>query len=67
MDLDCDGVITPNEMHHFYEEQVHRVECMAQEPVLFEDIVCQMSDMIKPKVRCVPNLICTQYCSTQKN
>ncbi|XP_024399888.1 serine/threonine protein phosphatase 2A regulatory subunit B''alpha isoform X2 [Physcomitrium patens] len=49
VDLDCDGVITPNEMHHFYEEQVHRVECMAQEPVLFEDIVCQMSDMIKPK------------------
>ncbi len=51
MDLDCDGVITPNEMQFFYEEQLHRMECMAQEPVLFEDIVCQMADMICPHVR----------------
>ncbi|KAG0624974.1 hypothetical protein M758_2G017900 [Ceratodon purpureus] len=48
VDLDCDGVITPNEMQYFYEEQLHRMECMAQEPVLFEDIVCQMADMIGP-------------------
>ncbi|KAH9569798.1 hypothetical protein CY35_02G009800 [Sphagnum magellanicum] len=48
VDLDCDGVITPNEMQFFYEEQLHRMECMAQEPVLFEDIVCQMADMICP-------------------
>lgn len=53
MDLDCDGVITANEMLFFYEEQLHRMECMAQEPVLFEDIVCQMSDMIRPKVTCM--------------
>lgn len=51
VDLDCDGVITANEMQYFYEEQLHRMECMAQEPVLFEDIVCQMADMIGPKVR----------------
>jgi serine/threonine-protein phosphatase 2A regulatory subunit B'' len=51
VDLDCDGVITPNEMQFFYEEQLHRMECMAQEPVLFEDIVCQMADMICPHVR----------------
>lgn len=51
VDLDCDGVITPNEMQFFYEEQLHRMECMAQEPVLFEDIVCQMADMIGPAVR----------------
>ena len=50
MDLDCNGVITSNEMRYFYEEQLHRMECMAQEPVLFEDIVCQMCDMIRPKV-----------------
>lgn len=50
MDLDCDGVVAPNEMQYFYEEQLHRMECMAQEPVLFEDIVCQMADMIGPEV-----------------
>ncbi|RVW53785.1 Serine/threonine protein phosphatase 2A regulatory subunit B''beta [Vitis vinifera] len=32
-----------------YEEQLHRMECMAQEPVLFEDILCQIVDMIAPE------------------
>jgi serine/threonine-protein phosphatase 2A regulatory subunit B'' len=50
VDLDCNGVITSNEMRYFYEEQLHRMECMGQEPVLFEDVVCQMCDMIRPKV-----------------
>jgi serine/threonine-protein phosphatase 2A regulatory subunit B'' len=50
IDLDSDGVITPKEMLYFYEEQLHRMECMAHEPVLFEDIVCQMMDMVGPEV-----------------
>ncbi|GBG61541.1 hypothetical protein CBR_g22338 [Chara braunii] len=49
IDLDCDGKITAKEMHYFYREQLDRMECMTQEPVLFEDVVCQMSDMIKPE------------------
>ncbi|KAL9235160.1 hypothetical protein vseg_009947 [Gypsophila vaccaria] len=49
VDLDGNGVITRNEMQFFYEEQLHRMECMAQEPVLFEDILCQIIDMIKPE------------------
>ena len=35
-------------MQYFYEEQLHRMECLAQEPVLFEDVLCQMHDMIQP-------------------
>ena len=35
-------------MRYFYEEQLHRMECLSQEPVLFEDILCQLSDMVKP-------------------
>ena len=58
MDLDCDGIITPNEMQYFYEEQLHRMECMAQEPVLFEDIVCQMCDMIRPQVNLLKQYSC---------
>lgn len=50
IDLDGNGVLTRNEMQFFYEEQLHRMECMAQEPVLFEDILCQIIDMIKPEV-----------------
>ncbi|PWA61389.1 EF-hand domain pair [Artemisia annua] len=49
VDLDGNGIITRNEMQFFYEEQLHRMECMAQEPVLFEDILCQIVDMIGPK------------------
>ncbi|KAI4318044.1 hypothetical protein L6164_025854 [Bauhinia variegata] len=49
IDLDGNGVITLNEMQFFYEEQLHRMECMAQEPVLFEDILCQIIDMIAPE------------------
>ncbi|XP_057959767.1 serine/threonine protein phosphatase 2A regulatory subunit B''alpha-like [Malania oleifera] len=49
IDLDGNGVLTPNEMQYFYEEQLHRMECMAQEPVLFEDILCQIVDMISPE------------------
>ncbi|VVB07161.1 unnamed protein product [Arabis nemorensis] len=54
IDLVGDGVITPNEMQFFYEEQLHRMECITQEPVLFEDILCQIFDMIKPeKENCI--------------
>ncbi|TYH60092.1 hypothetical protein ES332_D08G268900v1 [Gossypium tomentosum] len=49
IDLDGNGVLTRNEMQFFYEEQLHRMECMAQEPVFFEDILCQIMDMIKPE------------------
>ena len=50
IDLDGNGVLTRNELQFFYEEQLHRMECMAQEPVLFEDILCQIIDMIGPEV-----------------
>ncbi|KAM2052339.1 hypothetical protein FF2_033302 [Malus domestica] len=49
IDLDGNGVLTRNELNFFYEEQLHRMECMAQEPVLFEDILCQIIDMIGPE------------------
>lgn len=49
IDIDGNGVITRNEMQFFYEEQLHRMECMAQEPVLFEDILCQIVDMVSPE------------------
>lgn len=56
IDLDGNGIITRNEMQFFYEEQLHRMECMAQEPVLFEDILCQIVDMISPEVN-FPNIL----------
>ncbi|XWS42584.1 hypothetical protein CRYUN_Cryun16bG0026800 [Craigia yunnanensis] len=49
IDLDGNGILTRIEMQFFYEEQLHRMECMTQEPVLFEDILCQIIDMVKPE------------------
>jgi len=50
VDLDGNGVITSNEMQFFFEEQLHRMECITQEAVLFSDILCQIIDMIGPEV-----------------
>ncbi|CAI0434511.1 unnamed protein product [Linum tenue] len=49
IDLDGNGVLTSSELQYFYEEQLHRMSCMSQEPVLFEDILCQIVDMISPE------------------
>ena len=48
VDLDGDSELSPSECAFFYEEQLQRMECLSQEPVLFEDILCQMCDMLKP-------------------
>lgn len=50
IDLDDNGEIVPSEMEFFYEEQLQRMECLSQEPVLFADILCQMTDMLKPDI-----------------
>jgi len=50
VDLDCDGVVRPREMWFFYEEQLRRMEQMpAAETVQFEDLVCQLHDMLAPE------------------
>eukprot|EP00916_Digyalum_oweni_P021708 GHVL01036008.1.p1 GENE.GHVL01036008.1~~GHVL01036008.1.p1 ORF type:complete len:255 (-),score=41.96 GHVL01036008.1:441-1142(-) len=50
VDLDGDGWIRDHEMSYFYEEQIQRLECLNHETVAFEDILCQMNDMIHPQV-----------------
>ncbi len=49
VDLDGDGVIRDHEMLYFYEDQIHRLECINQEAPQFADIMCQMNDLIRPK------------------
>ncbi|ERN18799.1 hypothetical protein AMTR_s00067p00087050 [Amborella trichopoda] len=67
IDLDGNGVLTPNEMQFFYEEQLHRMECMSQEPVIFEDILCQMVDMIGPERECYFTLRDLKGCKLSGN
>lgn len=49
MDLDGDGILSMYELEYFYEEQQHRMESIGIETLPFEDCLCQMFDMIKPK------------------
>jgi len=49
-DLDGDGCIRDHEMKYFYEEQVQRMECLNYETISFQDIMCQLNDMIWPKL-----------------
>ena len=48
VDLDGDGTLSPQDMLHFYEEQLHRMECLAHEPVGWGDVLCQLHDMLAP-------------------
>lgn len=47
-DLDGDRTLTPPEMRHFYKIQLHRLISLGQESILFQDVMCQMIDMISP-------------------
>ena len=49
-DLDGNGALVEHELGWFYEEQLHRMECLGQEAVRFEDILTQLQDMVKPEV-----------------
>mmetsp|Transcript_27528 Transcript_27528/g.44795 ORF Transcript_27528/g.44795 Transcript_27528/m.44795 type:complete len:574 (+) Transcript_27528:137-1858(+) len=50
VDLEGKGCITALDMRFFYQEQMHRMECLAQEVVPFEDVCCQMFDMLHPTI-----------------
>jgi serine/threonine-protein phosphatase 2A regulatory subunit B'' len=48
LDLDANGIVTPSEMAYFYEEQERRLESLQNEIILFNDVLCQIHDMIPP-------------------
>jgi serine/threonine-protein phosphatase 2A regulatory subunit B'' len=57
VDVDGDGKLNNMEMRSFYAVQLHRMQCMGHEIVPFEDMLCQMMDMIKPA--------CNEYLVTE--
>ena len=50
LDLHGNGVLVSHELEHFYQEQSHRIECLNQDPVQFEDILTQLTDMVHPEM-----------------
>ncbi|XP_074598305.1 uncharacterized protein LOC141853015 [Brevipalpus obovatus] len=51
MDIDGDGFLSMYELEYFYEEQVKRMEALGIEALPFNDCLCQMIDMVRPKSR----------------
>ncbi|CAH0558005.1 unnamed protein product [Brassicogethes aeneus] len=49
MDLDGDGYLSMYELEYFYDEQMNRMEAIGIETLPFQDCLCQMLDMVKPK------------------
>ncbi|OWZ03345.1 hypothetical protein PHMEG_00024941 [Phytophthora megakarya] len=49
IDTNEDDVLRADEMRVFYRHQIHRMECLGHEVVPFEDILCQMSDLLHPE------------------
>ncbi|XP_061700079.1 serine/threonine-protein phosphatase 2A regulatory subunit B'' subunit alpha isoform X1 [Syngnathoides biaculeatus] len=49
MDVDGDGVLSMFELEFFYEEQCERMERTGIEPLPFQDLLCQMLDLVKPE------------------
>mmetsp|Transcript_10862 Transcript_10862/g.30039 ORF Transcript_10862/g.30039 Transcript_10862/m.30039 type:complete len:697 (+) Transcript_10862:92-2182(+) len=49
VDVDGDGKLNNMELRAFYAVQLHRMQFMGHEIVPFEDMLCQMMDMIKPQ------------------
>lgn len=47
-DLDSSGVISIDEMRFFYRMQLTRLTNLGQETVSFQDVLCQMLDMLAP-------------------
>mmetsp|Transcript_45911 Transcript_45911/g.46378 ORF Transcript_45911/g.46378 Transcript_45911/m.46378 type:complete len:180 (-) Transcript_45911:215-754(-) len=48
IDVDGDNKLNNMEMRSFYAVQLDRMQCLGHEIVPFEDMLCQMIDMIKP-------------------
>eukprot|EP00300_Choanocystis_sp_HF-7_P041598 c8379_g1_i1.p1 GENE.c8379_g1_i1~~c8379_g1_i1.p1 ORF type:complete len:311 (-),score=80.63 c8379_g1_i1:144-1076(-) len=49
-DVDGDGVLSPSELELLYREQGNRLVSIPHERVEFRDLLCQMHDMIEPRV-----------------
>jgi serine/threonine-protein phosphatase 2A regulatory subunit B'' len=50
VDFDGDGVISAYEVEHFWTDQRSRMEALGQESIMFDDIYCQLLDMVKPRI-----------------
>ncbi|KNC54315.1 uncharacterized protein AMSG_12341 [Thecamonas trahens ATCC 50062] len=48
VDMDGDGFISIYEMEYLFQEQIYRMNCLNLDEVPFEDLLCQLLDLVKP-------------------
>lgn len=49
-DIDGDGVLTSPDLRYFYPDQAQKMRDHGMEVVKFEDILCQLHDLLKPRI-----------------
>ncbi|XP_072180657.1 serine/threonine-protein phosphatase 2A regulatory subunit B'' subunit delta-like [Diadema setosum] len=49
LDIDGDGYLSMFELEFFYEEQLNKMESLGIETLPFEDCLCQLLDLVKPR------------------
>ncbi|CCI46044.1 unnamed protein product [Albugo candida] len=49
IDIYGNNVIRAEDMRVLYRHQVHRMECLGHDVIPFEDILCQLSDLLNPQ------------------
>ncbi|KAK7234512.1 hypothetical protein SO694_00194030 [Aureococcus anophagefferens] len=48
VDVDGDGVVDVRDAAFFYDMQARRMECLGHDVIGFEDVLCQMADLLTP-------------------
>eukprot|EP01063_Lacrimia_lanifica_P040212 TRINITY_DN9049_c0_g1_i1.p2 TRINITY_DN9049_c0_g1~~TRINITY_DN9049_c0_g1_i1.p2 ORF type:complete len:671 (+),score=255.74 TRINITY_DN9049_c0_g1_i1:87-2099(+) len=66
-DIDEDGLLTGYELDCFFKEQKAKMESSYQETVAYEDILCQMFDMISPSSKIGLSLADIKRCRVSGN
>lgn len=51
-DVDGDGVLSASDLRYFYREQEQRMRSYGMEVISFADLLCQMTDLLRPRECC---------------
>jgi serine/threonine-protein phosphatase 2A regulatory subunit B'' len=50
LDVDADGVLSADDLRHFYDEQAARLTSLGHEPTDFGHVLCQLTDALNPRL-----------------
>ena len=56
VDVDGDGLVDVRDAAYFYDMQARRMECLGHDVISFEDVLCQMADLLTPASLAATNI-----------